>query len=270
MESQDVITEEHVRAVAEAENEANLLFRQAFRDHDGSDSGKETTFPEIAGDLEEEEVVEIPEGTEYPQVDFEYGENKVVYTKYGVAVPITDEAIEDGVVDVQADAGAEMLRAEARRMDSIAYEVLAGASVGSGVGDGGDNLSFDEVIDARAYHRSDDGGNYEPDLCFVEPLGGASLLKELKDRHTPSGDEAARTGEIGKAAGLSIVESNTGRLGSHDAILVDSSRFGWESSKYQRKTEEVREGLEDKTVFKVSDRLGWVATDGAAAIRVNG
>lgn len=229
-------------------------------------------FPEISEEdgIQESETVEIAEGDPYPQADFSYDENAVVYTKYGVALTISDEAIEDTSLDVVMDGQMELLTSESRRMDSIAYSVLAGAAVDSGKGNGDDDLSLDELIDGRAYHRTDEGGNYDPDLAFVEPLGAGSILKELSDRNTAEGDEATRTGKIGDIAGMEILESGTGALAPHDSILVDSDQFGWESVKHEKDVESERKTLSDETVYSVSDRLGWVATDADAAVHVDG
>lgn len=267
----DVIYKQDIKSLAQNQAEQTLRFRQAFRDHDGGDAGRSMDFPDIeeADDIDEEEFVEVDGGDPYPEVDFGYTEQTLVYSKYGVALSFDDEDVQDSRIDVTFDGKQQVLTAESRRMDGIAYEIISSSAQTSGVGNDDDDLSTDELIDGRAYHRTNDGGNYDPDLAFVEPLGGASVLKELKERGTAAGDEAARTGKIGDIAGMDIVESNTGRLSPHSAILVDTDLLGWESVKFQKNVEEERIPREDRTEFTIGDRLGWIAVDGDAAAVVN-
>lgn len=273
IDATDVIHKDDIRNVAEQEDENNSYFRQAFRGPlDGSDFGGSMTFPEITeeNEVKEADIQEVPEGGEYPQAEFDYSAQTLYFSKYGAALTFTDEALEDSRLKVVMDGQINLLRAESKRMDSLAYNVLAGAAQSSGAGTNDDDLTFDEIIDARARMKTPEGGRNRPDLCFVEPLGAASLLKQMSDRETTGGDESLRTGEIGQVSNLSIIEADTGHLPAHNAILVDSSSFGYEAAKRQKKVEKDREVLEDKTIMKVSDRLGWIATDAQQAAIVEG
>ena len=271
-DSTEIIHKDGIRRLAESQDEQNSYFRQAFRSLDGSDAGGSMSFPQITeeDEVKEVDIEEIPEGAEYPQAEFDYSAQTLYFSKYGVALTFTDEAVDDSRLNVVMDGQQNLLTAESKRMDSLAYNVLAGAAQNSGQGNGDDELTFDEVIDARAWMKTEPGGRNRPDLCFVEPLGAASLLKQMSNRETTSGDEAVRAGEIGQIAGLSIIEADTGHLPAHNAVLVDSTNFGFEATKHEKEVERVREALKDKTIMKVSDRLGWIATDAKQAAMVEG
>ncbi|WP_254547483.1 phage major capsid protein [Halomarina pelagica] len=255
--------------MAEAQTEATYGFRQAFRSHDGSNAGPSMKFPLREEDFEGD-MVEIPEGSEYPRASMSYGEVEAVYTKYGFEFPISDEAVADGVLPIRMDAMSEMMREEARRLDQIAYNVVAAQNNAATGGNADGVLTFDELVDARAEHRSQE---FDPDLLLVEALGAADILKDdtFKLRDTPVGDRAVTNGFIGSVAGVDIFEANSTPLGAHDAYLVDTSLYGYESSKEgENGVSSYREESNDQEVYKIKDRLDWVATNPDAALYIDG
>lgn len=273
--TQDVVTEESVMAMVQAQTEANYGFRQLFRNHNGSSAGPSMKFPVTKEDFDGA-FEEIEPGTEYPKFDKEYGEVEAVYTKYGFEVDISDEAMSDGILDLRLDQTRDMLREETRRLNSIAAGVVSGNRSPTTYGDGNDDLNFGEVVDARAQMSkfSEDGSKdgYTPDMLLVDPLGAASILKDdaFQLRDTPVGDRAVLQGFIGSVAGMDIFEENSGALGDYNAYMADTSRYGYESAKYRGNVSSRREGSQDKTTFKIKDRLDWVATNPNAVAKIEG
>lgn len=267
--TQDLVTEDTVASIVQAQTQAMYGFRQAFRDHNGSNAGSSMSFPKIVDDFQGD-MVEIPESSEYPRAEKEYGDVEAAYTKYGFESPITDEAIDDGTIDLELDTMQGMARAEARRLDRIAYNVLAANLNGDITGGNNDgSMTFEEVVDTRAKMRK---AEYMPDMMLVEPLGAAGILKDeaFQLRDTPVGDRVVLDGFVGSVAGLDIFEVNTGGLADYSAILVDTDMYGYESTKYTNDISSYREDTNDQTVYKIRDRLDWAVTEQNAAVLLQG
>lgn len=272
--TQDVVTEESVMAMVQAQTEANYGFRRFFRDHNGDAAGPSMKFPLTKEDFDGA-MEEVEQGTEYPKYEKEYGDVEAVYTKYGFEVDISDEALEDGILDLRMDQTRDMIREEARRLNSIAAGVVSG-NLGATYGDNAGSLTFNEVVDSRAkmmkYDDTESEAGYTPDLLLVEPLGAASILKDdaFKLRDTPVGDRVVLDGFIGSVAGMDIFEDNSGQIGDYNAYMADTSRYGYESAKYRGDVSSRREENQDKTVYKLKDRLDWVSTQPKGVAKIEG
>lgn len=272
--TEDVVTTDTVQSIVTAKTQANFGFRQLFRDHNGSGAGQTMRFPLKEQDFQGA-IEEVEEGAEYPKYDVEYGDVEAVYTKYGFETDITDEALEDGVLDIRMDQTEDMIREEARRLNGIAAGVTQG-NFENTYGDDGGSLGFETVIDARAqflkYDSENEEAGYTPDLLLVEPLGAASIIKSdaFQLRDTPVGDRAVTDGFIGSVAGMDIFEDNSGNIEDYNAFMADTMRYGYESAKARGEVTSRREESQDKTVYKLRDRLDWVATDPGAVAKVEG
>lgn len=273
--TQDVVTEESVLAMVQAQTTANYGFRQLFRNHDGSSAGPSMKFPITTEDFDGA-FKEVEQGTEYPKFEKEYGEAEAVYTKYGFEVDVTDEAMSDGILDLRMDQIQDMLREEARRLNGIAAGVVTANHAAVEYGNNDDQLTFNEVVDSRAkmvkFSADGEDEGYVPDLLLVDPLGAADILKDdaFKLRDTPVGDRAVLQGFIGSVAGMDIFEENSGQLADYNAYMVDTSRYGYESAKYRGDVSSRRVEKNDTTTFKIRDRLDWVATNAEAAAKIEG
>lgn len=273
--SEDVITTDTVQAMVQAQTQANYGFRMLFRNHNGQAAGPSMRFPVKKEDFDGA-LEEVEEGTEYPKYDVEYGDVEAVYTKYGFETDITDEALEDGVLDLRMDQTRDMIREETRRLNSIAAGVVDGNKNGTTFGNNDGDMAFDEIVDARAKFRKFDTdageAGYTPDLLLVEPLGAASIMKDnaFKLRDTPVGDRVVLDGYIGSVAGMDIFEDNSGQIGDYNAYMADTSRYGYESAKTRGEVTSRREDSQDKTTFKLKDRLDWVSTDPKAVAKIEG
>jgi len=273
--TEDVVTEESVQAMVQAQTEANYGFRQLFRNHNGSNAGPSMKFPVTKEDFDGA-FHEIEPGAEYPKFDKEYGEAEAVYTKRGFEVDISDEAMEDGVLDLRLDQTRDMLAEEARWLNSLAAGIVENTRSPTTYGNNDDTLTFNEVVDARAkmvkFDPEGDDDGYTPDMLLVDPLGAADIIKDdaFKLRDTPVGDRAVLEGFVGSVAGMDIFEDNSGALGDYNAFMADTTRYGYESAKYRGDVSSRREESNDKTVFKIRDRLDWVATNPNAVAKIEG
>lgn len=271
--SSEVITGEAVGALAEQQLEINRQFRRAFREHDATNANSNSyNLPEVITDFEGE-FVEIPEGSDYPRAGLTYGENQAVYTKYGFEAPITDEAADDAAGNPVADMMERMAEEEARRLDAIAFEVLSGNNNAAGpVGDGTGDLTFSEIVNAR---QTLFGQGYTPNgmELYVSPDSSGDVLMEFQNANFVPASELGNqvvNGQIGQVSGIPVIETNTGDLGNGEAYLVDTNRYGWESTRWDTEVTEYREESNDQTVYKVNNRKDWVATDPDAAIHITG
>lgn len=271
--STEIITGDAVQALAEQQLEINRRFRRAFRAHDATDANSNSySLPDIVTDFEGE-FVEIPEGSDYPRAGLTYGENQAVYTKYGFEAPVTDEAADDSAVDIEADIMEQMAREEARRLDAIAFNILDNNLNAAGpIGDATGDMTWDEIVTARQQLFGD---GFTPDgmELYLSPDAAGDLLVEFQGQQfVPSaqmGDEV-RAGQIGQVGGIPVFETNTGDLGDGEGILVDTNRYGWESTRWDTEVTEYREESNDQTVYKVRNRKDWVPTTPSAGIRITG
>lgn len=271
--STEVITGEAVGALAEQQLEINRQFRRAFREHDATNANSNSyNLPEVITDFEGE-FVEVPEGSDYPRAGLEYGENQAFYTKFGFEAPVTDEAADDSAADIGASIIERMAEEEARRLDAIAFEVLSGNNNPAGpIGDGTGDLAWSEIVEAR---QTLFGQGYTPNgmELYLSPDASGDVLLEFQDANFVPASELGNqvsNSQLGQLAGIPVYETNTGDLGAGEGYLVDTNRYGWESTRWDTDVTEYREESNDQTVYKVRNRKDWVATDPDAAIHITG
>jgi hypothetical protein len=82
-------------------------------------------------------------------------------------------------------------------------------------------------------------------------------------------------GDLSNQAFLGVVHdvpvylSNTSAFTAGDAFLVDTSAFGWESTRWDTEVETYREEEKDQDVWKIRGRWDWVATQPEANIKIS-
>ena len=265
--SQDIIETDDVAQTIEDRTAEMHQFRRAYRDHDASDiSSNSFTFPEWGDDLDEDDYVEIAELSEYPHADVSLDGVQVTYTKYGFQVPISDEAVSDNAVSLALDQMGELARAEERKLDRLAYGYLAENMSDTTVSS---DTPFNTLVDAQT--EMVDAG-YDPGQLemYLSPQAWGKLAKDdVLNRATDQGDALARNGQLATAFGMDLVLSNIGVLGANEAILVDTSKFGYESTRWPMEVSVNRDEDRDADVYKIRRRLGWAAMDPDAAISVD-
>lgn len=267
------IQETTILRMVEERTEPDYQFRRAFRDYDASDRDAETLeFPVPEDDLEGH-VVEIGEGSDYPRAELNYGEAGADRAKYGFEMPITDEAIRFGRVDIEAETQAEMARAQMKNVDERAFEFLDSQNNDVTVGNDGEDLDFEAVVEGYEVLYADEFNPSEFEI-YVGPDGGRDLsLDDSFNRATAQGDELTR-GEgitnLGEIYGVPVYMTNTGDLGDDEAIMVDTSKYGhfveWEAMN----VETYREDSNDQWVYKLNAHNGFAVTEPDAAVFIQG
>jgi hypothetical protein len=175
----------------------------------------------------------------------------------------------DNVFDLVADHVDLAARNMAEFLDGLAYTELSGnLASGSPVSDNAnDDLTYDDVQEGVATLEENDA---TPDIAFVGPRGKQDILTYLAERGTDLTDEAVQTGSFGMIAGLDFMFSTVGDLTTHNAILVDSDRYGYEATFTPIETEEDDDFDTDTQKFKIKTRKGFKAIKDEAAIEVEG
>lgn len=281
----DIITNDDVRRMAELVRNKKYQFRRFFRRHDATDANSNSfTFPQLEIEIDEDEIVEIPEGSEYPRAGFDYGDVKAAYSKYGVELPITDEAVADSYLDVLMDGNRQMVEAEEQRMDKLAFNVLSGNLSADGPidssGDAAGTLEYADFVDARTTLFGNDA-NLSDLIAVVNPDGMGDLLKmneftkasELGDNVVTSGllpNGNIGEGLVGTVGDIPVYATNVGgTLTAGQAIVGDTSQYGWESERDPFDADNYREEGKDQTVYKLNGRYDWVSTNQEVAIKID-
>lgn len=270
--SQDVVTDEAVSRIVQGQTEQSLGYRAAFRDYPLPEAvGPKVEISTLPDEFfAEDDVVEVPEGTEYPRADpEEMGSKTATTTKRGFESSITDEAVARGQLQRQLDIIENMARAEDRKLDSIAGSLLL-AHLGGTVGSNDGKLSWEDLVAGRKELIKAD---YEPDLLLLNPVASEDLLTDnhISSRSVEMSDTAIAQGELPPLLGMNRVEVSSGGLGDHNAIMVDTDLYGYEFSEpIGAGVSSYREESEDKRVYKIRSFKGWSALDEQASVKVQG
>ena len=277
----DIIDDVDVRAVVEKIRNRKYQNRRAFRPYDATDNDSNSVeFPVSDGDFDGD-VAEVPAGSEYPRSVKDYDTVAAAHTKYGFEVAIPDEDVEDSVVEITMDSEEDMIRAEETRMDDIAYNVLSSNTGVTVSGTNGSNWEYDDFT--VAYQQALQN---ELDLGEIEMYVGAGAVDEILaiDKFTqasdlgdqvieqgvlPGGNMVGDQAFLGTILNIPVYASNTGEYGSHEGYLVDTSNFGWESTRRDLDVTVYREEDKEQDVFQIDQRVDFVATRPAAAIEID-
>ena len=269
----DVISDDEVRAVLEERTQAMYQFRRAFRPDDatGINSGSKT-FPQAAtvgGNLRGE-MDEVLEDADYPRSTLQHEGIQANYTKDGFEVAISDEAVDDTPVNVILDITEEMAIAAEHRLDSLAYATLEGNRSATEIGDDLEDINYDAIVDAYV-ELADNEFNPADFEVYASPQAWGQLAKDDNfNRATDEGDNLARNGMLARVFGANVALSNTGDLGASEAIMVDTGRYGYESTRWNREVTNYREEEADRDVFKIRHRKDFVPMKPDAAVKIIG
>jgi len=248
-------------------------FRQMFRDYDASgQDAEELKFPVPDDDLEGH-VVDIDEGSDFPRSELNYSEVGAVRNKYGFEVAISDEAVEFGRVDIEAEAQAEMARSTERNLDKRAYDLLDNNNNAVTIGNDGEDMDFEAIVEAQNELFSQE---YDPtQMMFVL---GADAVRDLSlddsfNRATELGDNLVtnRGPEVfGEVYSTPVLRTNTGDLGEDEGFLVDTSKYGRLAEWEPMSVTTYREDSNQQTVYQISGHNGFAVTDSDACIKIQG
>lgn len=263
-----IITQEAVRAQVEERLQEMLVFREAFRDLDATNVNSDTIKVPNPDDVLAEPAAVDPTAS-YPTTREEYQKIAIDRQKYGEIIEVPEEDVMDNVFDLVADHVDLAAREMAEFLDGLAYsELSSNLASGSPVTDNADDdLTYDDVQEGVASLEENDA---TPDIAFVGPRGKQDILTYLAERGTDLTDEAVQTGSFGMIAGLDFMFSTVGDLTTHNAILVDSDRYGYEATFTPVETEEDNDFDTDTQRYKVRTRKGFKAIKPEAAVEVQG
>jgi hypothetical protein len=277
--AQDVISDDDVRAIVEKIRNKKYQARRAFRPYDATDNDSNSVdFPVSDSDFDGD-VAEVPPGSKYPRATKDYDTVSAVHTKYGFEVAIPDEDVEDSVVDITMDHEEDMIRAEETRIDSVAFNILS-SNAGNTVGPDNDSWAFTDFTKAKqqAFESELDMGDLEVyvaatamnELISLSEFTQASELGDqvIEQGILPGGDMVGDQAFLGTIAGLPVYASNTGEFSQYEGYLVDTSNFGWESTRRELDVTTYREESNEQDVFQIDQRVDFVATQSSANIKI--
>lgn len=268
--ARDVISDDEVRNLLEVRTQEQYQFRRAFRDHDatGINSGK-FTFPQAENNVRMG-MDEVGEESDYPRTKLSYEGIEAEYTKDGFEILITDEAVDDAAFDVIMDVTEEMAIGADRRLDSLAYVVLENQQNSSTIGSSGTDLNYEAIVDAYVQLVDDE---FVPNdfVTLASPDAFGDLAKDDNfTQATEPGEETIRGGVLGSPFGVPVHITNTGDLGNDEAHMVDSGRYGYESTRWNREVTSYREESKDADVYKIRHRKDFVAMKPDANVFIEG
>jgi HK97 family phage major capsid protein len=266
----DVVSDDDVRAILEERTQEMYQFRRAYRDHDatGIDSGS-FEFPE-ATDRLRGEMDEVGEQANYPRSGLNYNGVQANYIKDGFEVAISDEAVDDSAFDVVMDVMEEMGVAAESRLDALAFTGLNNNQNPDTIGQDGTDLNYDAIVGAYTDLVEDE---YRPAQfeVYASADGWGDLATDSQfTQATAQGEATIRDGTLDSSLGVPIYITNTGELGDDEAFMVDTSKFGYESTRWEQEVTNYREESEDQDVFKIRHRKDFVVMDGNANSFIQG
>ena len=266
----DVIQDDDVRAILEERTQEMYQFRRAYRDHDatGLDSGT-FTFPE-ATDRLRGEMSEVGESADYPESGLNYNGVTADYTKDGFIVRVSDEAVDDSAIDIVMDLMEEMGVAAESRLDGLAFTGLNNNQNATTIGSDGTDLNYDATVDAYTTLVEDE---YRPAQfeAYVSADGWGDLAKDSQfTQATAQGDATIRDGVLDSTLGIPIYMTNTGDLAADEGFMVDTSKFGYESTRWEQEVSSEYDFDNDETKYKVRHRKDFVVMDGSANVFMQG
>lgn len=268
--STDIVSDDDVRAILEERTQEMYQFRRAYRDHDATDIDSGSyEFPE-ATDRLRGEMSEVGEEANYPRSGLNYQGVSASYTKDGFEVAVSDEAVDDSAFDVIMDTMEEMGVAAEKRLDSLAFTGLDNNTNSTTVGTDGTDLNYAAVVDAYTTLVEDE---YRPAEFegYVATDGWGDLATDTQfTQATAQGEATIREGTLDSSLGVPLYITNTGDLSDDEMHMVDTSQFGYESTRWEQEVITYREEGEDQDVYKIRHRKDFVVMDSGSNVFVQG
>lgn len=272
----DTINQPVIRQRVEDIVEEDLRWRQAFRVWDATGVSTNTLeIPVPNDDMGKASLVE--QGSEFPREQETYKKVPLTFDKYGFEVALTHEAIEDSMLNVVNDQVDRQGRQLAETLNDKAFEEITASGnthadgfASDGAADG--IMTYGDVIAGRKQLMK---SNYKPDLLIVDLDAGADLLNSnnFLEASEMQG-EMRRSGQIGRIAGMDVVEANDGKnltgTVNPGALMVDTSFYGYEGLRENITAEEYDEVRTQSEVYRLYTRMGWLVIQPNAAVVVEG
>lgn len=197
---------------------------------------------------------DVAEGVEVTPTQMTASSTTFTIKKAMKSVSITQEAINSGYGDPVGQAGSQLAKSIAGKVDNDVLEAVYKATMV--IGDGASNISYGGVVDANCKFEDEEDGIDK--VIFIHPAQEATLLK---DSNFISADKyqagVAVNGSIGKIAGAWVKKSKKVRLVTYEkvesgsTVTIDANNL----AEYQAKVDptvklEVGNGL--KAIAKAS------------------
>lgn len=262
-----------VRETAADRIEARTVVRDFFMDQNVPDgAGAEYEIPVPAQELREPEKVTPGTAVSYDREAYERPRVERSIYKAGSAIP--EEDIEDNIFDLVADHLDGHAQNMAQRLDRAAFEVLNNAApaanaVSRDAGADGE-MTFEDINAGVHTLLERDENGYSADMALIGTSAKEDLINDLADRGTDLGDEAVQSGVIGEYAGVTYAFTNNVAVGANEAIVVDTSEFGFEGEFQSISTDQTTDFDSESVKMKIKAAYGWTTKHSSAAVRVEG
>lgn len=268
--STDVVSDDDVRAVLEERTQEMYQFRRAYRDHDATNIDSGTyEFPD-SDDRLRGEMDAVGEDSNYPRSGVNYSGVTAQYRKDGFEVAVNDEAVDDAAFDVIMDVTEEMATAAEKRLDSLAFNGINNNTNSTTVGTDGTDLNYAAVVDAYTTLVDSEMSPAEFE-GYVDTDGWGDLATDTQfTQATAQGEATIREGTLDSSLGVPLYITNTGDLSNDEMHMVDTSQFGYESTRWEQEVITYREESDDQDVYKIRHRKDFVVMDSSANVFVQG
>jgi hypothetical protein len=263
------LTRPILRDRVEEITQENLQYRQAFRDYPATDINSNTVnFPVPDDSIGNPKVV--AEGAEFPREQETYSKKALTFEKYGFEVALTHESQEDSMINVVRDQVDRQARQMAEEMNDQAFSVLDSENRGT-VGDADGVFTYDDVLEGRQALMAD---NYDPDTLIADLDAAHDLMSDSNFLEASEMQgEMRRSGQIGRIAGFDVIQADDDNeivAGNPGAFMIDTDFYGYEGTREEVTTEEYREDRTQTDVYRIYNRMGWLAIDPQAAVKIEG
>lgn len=250
--------------------EESLNFRQVFRPYDAR--GINSNVVEIPVPKDEMGSPKIVgEGAEFPRDQENYTTKKLEFDKFGFEVALTMESQMNSQTDLVRDQVDKQARSMREDMNERAFDYIDNAGL-TAVGDSNDTLAFSDVLAGREELVK---RHYNPDTLIVNVEGAHDLLASnnfLEATEDQSG--MRRSGQIGRIAGLDVIEDDSGLSFSNadnaQGLLVDTDYFGYEGERLPVTSEAYDEKRSQTDVYRLFNMMGWLVMEPDAGVVIDG
>lgn len=179
---------------------------------------------------------DVAEGVEVTPTQMTASSTTFTIKKAMKSVSITQEAINSGYGDPVGQAGSQLAKSIAGKVDNDVLEAVYKATMVAG--EGTSNISYSGIVDANCKFEDEEDGIDK--VMFIHPAQEATLLK---DSNFISADKyqagVAVNGSIGKIAGAWVKKSKKVRLVTYEkvesgsTVTIDASNL----AEYQAKVD---------------------------------
>ena len=202
---------------------------------------------EIAAGKGHNTTANIPRGANFPQYSVKWEEVSVKIVKYGLEDNIPWEDILSNAINVQARTIIGLTQGVVKAVDDGIWDALTESNgtgtnlriqsfiIGVTNNNGNWNQTSASILDdlMKASQKIKENGHYDTSnlLCYVNPQGKRDMMNYFADKGNqwmPIATDIAQNGRLGKAAGITIIESESVAV-SRALVLKPKTCATWKS-----------------------------------------